>query len=116
VWTGADLEDQRTAGMSPNVEGERAVRDRLRQATGAADGAPVEEVVVGAYRALASAPSQVLIATLEDAAGVAQRPNMPGTVDEWPNWSIPLPAPVEDVLDGEQAAAIAAVLGVRGDR
>ena len=26
-----------------------------------------------------------------DAIGVEERPNMPGTVDEWPNWSLALP-------------------------
>jgi 4-alpha-glucanotransferase len=114
VWTGSDLDDQRSAGLSPNEEGERGVRDRLRQAAGVPDDAPVDEVVVAAYRALAEAPSQVLVATLEDAASVARRPNMPGTVDEWPNWSIPLPVPLEELFESEQAAAIATVLGDRG--
>jgi len=28
---------------------------------------------------------------------VEERPNMPGTVDEWPNWSIALPLPLEEI-------------------
>ena len=112
-WTGADLEHQRSIGMSPNVAGEEEVRERLQRTTGVADDAPVDEVVLRAYEALADAPSQVLIATLEDATGVETRPNMPGTVDEWPNWSIPLPVPVEDLVGSAQAAAIAKALGSR---
>lgn len=115
VWTRSDLEDQRSIGMLPNKDGGTAVRNRLRQAAGVADDAPVEEVVVAAYDALAQAPSRVLIATLEDAAGVAERPNMPGTVDEWPNWSIPLPLTVEQLAASEQAAAIAKALEARRD-
>ena len=97
MWTGADLEAQRSAGTSPNEEGEAEVRRRLQAAAGAADDAPVADVVLGAYRALARAPSRVLVATLDDALGVEERPNMPGTVDEWPNWSIALPKPLEEI-------------------
>ncbi len=115
IWTGSDVEDQRSIGMSPNVAGEAGVRDRLRQATGLADEAPVDHVVVAAYEALAAAPSRVLLATLEDAAGVARRTNMPGTVDEWPNWSIPLPLSLEQLVEDGQAERIAGALGSRGE-
>jgi len=53
--------------------------------------------VVAAHRALAAAPSALVGATLEDALRVAERPNMPGTVDSWPNWSLALPVPLEDL-------------------
>jgi 4-alpha-glucanotransferase len=48
--------------------------------------------------------------TLDDAAAVAERPNMPGTIDQWPNWRIGLPAPVEDLLRSPLAGALAAVM------
>lgn len=114
VWTGGDVEDQRSAGLSPNLEGEAEVRRRLQRAAAVGDDTPVDEVVLATYRALAKAPSQVLVATLEDAVGVAERPNMPGTVDEWPNWSIPLPVSVEDLVASPQAAAIAEALTRKG--
>ncbi|MEX2660008.1 MAG: 4-alpha-glucanotransferase [Acidimicrobiales bacterium] len=114
VWTRSDVEDQRSIGLSPNEGGEAEVRTRLQRAAGVDDEAPVDEVVVRAHEALAKAPSQVLIATLEDAAVTAARPNMPGTVDEWPNWSLPLPVTVEELEASEQAAAIARMLSERG--
>ena len=40
--------------------------------------------------ALGEAPSLVVVATLDDATGMVERPNLPGTIDEWPNWRIPL--------------------------
>jgi 4-alpha-glucanotransferase len=58
----------------------------------------IRAVVLAEYRELAGCPSRIVVATLDDAAGVAERPNMPGTVDEYPNWRIALPAPVEDLL------------------
>ena len=114
LWTGSDVEDQRAAGLSPNVEGEDEVRRRLQESTGVATDASVEEVTLGAYRALAGAPSRVLLATLDDALGVTERPNMPGTVDEWPNWSLALPVPIEDVATDDGVAAIAQALDERG--
>lgn len=42
--------------------------------------------------------ARMVLVTLEDLAGVAGRPNMPGTVDQWPNWRVPLPAPVDELL------------------
>ena len=40
----------------------------------------------------------LVAATLEDALGVEERPNLPGTVaPQRHNWSIALPVPIEDL-------------------
>jgi 4-alpha-glucanotransferase len=39
---------------------------------------------------------------------------MPGTIDQWPNWRIPLPRPIDDVLADPEALAIRADLAARG--
>jgi 4-alpha-glucanotransferase len=75
--------------------------------TGAPADTPVSEVITSAYDLLARAPCRVLTVALDDVAGVAERPNMPGTVDEWPNWSIALPVPIEDLEKSPLAAAVA---------
>jgi 4-alpha-glucanotransferase len=54
----------------------------------------------------------IVTATLEDALAVAERPNMPGTVDEWPNWSIALPAPLEAIEQAPLPRAISRTLAV----
>ena len=59
------------------------------------------------YACLGQAPSLLLTAALEDALAVPERPNMPGTSDEWPNWSIALPAPLEDLMADPRARGIA---------
>jgi 4-alpha-glucanotransferase len=62
------------------------------------DEAGLDEVVIGLHAALAASPSALVVATLEDAMRVERRPNMPGTLAaQRPNWSVPLPVPVEDL-------------------
>ncbi len=67
-------------------------------------------MIVNTYRLLAQAPSMILTATLDDAAVVEERPNVPGTVEERPNWSIALPVPLEDLEESPTAAAVAEAL------
>ncbi|MGH9003968.1 MAG: 4-alpha-glucanotransferase, partial [Acidimicrobiia bacterium] len=113
LWSGADLEEQRKIGLEPNEEGQEAIRTKLATWARLPDGAPAEEAVVAAHRLLAEAPSMVLAATLDDALAVEERPNVPGTVDERPNWSLALPGSLEDLERSPTAAAIAAALDRR---
>ncbi len=110
LWTGSDLEAQKRVGMAPNEEGTARLRSRVAALTGVADDAPPEEVVAATYAALSQAPSLLLTASLDDGLAVEERPNMPGTLDEWPNWSIALPLPLEDVESDRRPRAIAEAL------
>jgi 4-alpha-glucanotransferase len=113
IWTGADLVDQERAGVRPNYEFADAVRGKLVSATGAGEGDAVEEVVAGAYRWLAEAPSALLAATLEDALAVPERPNLPGTVSARPNWSLALPYSLEEIEEHPGPRRVAEILGAR---
>ncbi len=97
VLSGSDIEVQRRLGLQPNEEASAGVRARLLQRTGSSDDTPVAEVVARVHRDLATAPCVLLSASLDDALAVEERPNMPGTVDEWPNWSIALPVALEEL-------------------
>lgn len=108
LWTGADLEAQRRLGLDPNEEGSREIVDRLAGWGGLDADAEPAEVVRTAYGLLAESPCRVLTVTLDDVAVVPERPNMPGTVDQWPNWSIALPVPLEELESSPLAAAVAA--------
>jgi 4-alpha-glucanotransferase len=107
VWSGADLQAQRDLGLEPNEAGSEAMRDRLESWTGLGATAPADEVIAASYGLLAEAPCRVLTVALDDVAGVAERPNMPGTVDQWPNWSIALPVPLEELEASPLAVAVA---------
>jgi 4-alpha-glucanotransferase len=110
MWSGGDLAEQHALGLEPNEAAAGAIRHRLADWTGSPADASPAEVVVATHRLLAQAPSMILTATLDDAAVVEERPNIPGTVDERPNWSIALPVPLEDLEKSPTATAIAAAL------
>jgi 4-alpha-glucanotransferase len=113
LWTGADLRVQRELGLQPNEAGLQEIRERLQAMTGLPADAAVNEVIVRAHQLLADAPSVVVAATLEDALAVEERPNMPSTVTEWPNWSMALPASLEALTTHPLVGAIADSLGRR---
>jgi 4-alpha-glucanotransferase len=100
AWTGSDSEDERLLGRRPRQEYIQQIRDRLQRAVKLGPDAPLDQVIVAAHRALARAPSAVLVANLTDALAVAERLNMPGQ-SPWPNWSLALPLSVEDLQIAE---------------
>jgi 4-alpha-glucanotransferase len=110
LWTGSDVEDQRRIGQNPNEDGMRQLRDKIAKLDGLPEGATVEDAIVKTHEALAHAPSRVLLATLDDALAVPERPNMPGTVTEWPNWSLALPQTLEEIEGAELPRKVAAAL------
>jgi 4-alpha-glucanotransferase len=114
LWTGTDVDEQKRLGLEPNEPALAQIRARLAETTGVGERSAVSDVIAGAHRQLAEAPSLLITATLEDALAVAERPNMPGTVDDRPNWSIPLPVPLEDLERDPLALRIAAALDARG--
>lgn len=114
VWSGVDLADQLAAGVTVPDDGDEQFRHRLRVAAAVPDGTPVDQVVVAAHRRLADAPSMLVTAALDDLLGAEHRPNVPGTIDEHPNWRIPLPRPIDDLEADPLATSI--VDALRTDR
>ena len=55
---------------------------------------------------LAKTPSRLLAISLEDLLGVIDQPNIPGTVDEHPNWRQRLPVAVSDIAHTIDSAAL----------
>lgn len=110
LWSDSDLEVQRELGLSPNDAGTREIKSRVRRMTRATAATPIREIVARVHESLARAPSQILTATLDDAMAVEERPNMPATNDEWPNWRLALPAPIETLTRNRLAGRIAKAL------
>jgi 4-alpha-glucanotransferase len=113
LWTGSDFAAQRQLNLNPSEDGFQQLRQRLKNATGLGDEATPDEISQQAHRALSSAPSAVVVANLDDALAVEQRPNMPGTLDQWPNWSVALPTSLEDLQTADLPRAIAETLNRR---
>jgi len=83
------------------------------------DGVPVdhdEALVLALHRALANSAAQVRCVALVDAIGDRRTQNQPGTVDQYPNWRIPLsdstgaPVTLEDVFASPRPMRLAAVM------
>lgn len=110
LWSGADLEAQRCLGLAPNVAGTEGIRRRLAERLALPLDADPAEVAERAHSLLASAPSVLVTATLEDALGVEERPNHPGTVAEWPNWSLALPVSLEELERAPRVLRVAGAL------
>jgi 4-alpha-glucanotransferase len=55
--------------------------------------------VVAVHRHLARSPSRLFVVRLEDLAGERAPVNLPGTIDEYPNWRLRLPVPIDDLPD-----------------
>jgi 4-alpha-glucanotransferase len=110
IWTGQAADHARSAGVTPNEDGLSFLKNKLATLTGLPPDAPVAEVVVAVHRALGRAPSRVLLATLDDALGVFEQPNMPGTTTSWPNWSLALPQTLEEIKEAELPKQIADAL------
>lgn len=117
LWTGADLAEQQHYDMAPNAESTQAIRRRAARLGGVDPDAPVDEVTERLHRRLAAAPSRLITATLEDAARAVRRPNIPGA-SRRPNWCIPLPLLLEELIEDPIANTLATTLegAVKGER
>jgi 4-alpha-glucanotransferase len=109
-WAGRDLEWLEGLGRLDDPAAARAQRaaDRplLWQAfceSGAASGEVPEEagpVLDAACLHVGRGASELVILPMEDAIGLVEQPNLPGTILEHPNWQRRLPEDVAVVLDG----------------
>jgi 4-alpha-glucanotransferase len=74
------------------------------------DGAEPDEtaIVTAMHRLLASTPSRLKLISPYDVIGETRQPNLPGTVDEYPNWRLPLPVTLEELTADPRVADIVA--------
>ena len=87
-------------------------------------GVTAEEFTVALYGYLARTPALLIGVSLAEAVGERRPQNLPGTVNEYPNWQIPLadrdgaPVLLEDLPahEGVRAVAGAVADGLRGGR
>jgi 4-alpha-glucanotransferase len=109
LWTGADRQRSGAAGVAQNEAGLRTLRDRVARCTNEPT-ADLPRVIEDVHAALGAAPSRVLLASLDDALAVDERPNLPGAPPDWPNWSLALPLLIDELEKRPLPAAIARAL------
>ena len=115
IVSGSDLADQGAAGLEPAPDSLDGLRSRLEKAAGmTANPAGARPLADALHARLAAAPSALVAATLEDALGVEERVNLPGTVaSQRPNWSLALPLPLEELVDDPGVTATVRSIGSR---
>lgn len=108
-WTGRDLEwnaDLERGGES--VEQRAAARAALWDAIGGDKPQPADEapdaVIDQALAFLARTPCPLVIIPMEDLIGEREQPNLPGTIDQHPNWRRRLPEPIDALLRRAEVA------------
>jgi 4-alpha-glucanotransferase len=114
VWAGGDAAARRALGLRVDDAAEARLLARLRALADVSPSGSLEAVIGAAHEAVASSPCLLAGASLEDALGVAERPNLPGTTAEWPNWCQALPVPWEAVELDPRPGALAAVFNDAG--
>nr|WP_299242274.1 malto-oligosyltrehalose synthase [uncultured Halomonas sp.] len=67
-------------------------------ATLAADDIPLATILDASVAYLGHTPSPLVVVPMEDVLGLEQQPNLPGTVDEHPNWRRRWSEPTEELL------------------
>lgn len=79
------------------------------------------EVMLAMHRYLRHSPAKVLVASLADAVGERRTQNQPGTIDEYPNWRVPLGDEsgdrlwLEKIFSAELPRRLAAAMNGRED-
>ncbi len=98
--------------------GRRAWLDQLRSvgALSAGSDAGEETTVLALHRYLTWTPARLICVALTDAVGDRRTQNQPGTVDEYPNWRVPLSDPagepmmLEDVLTSRRVKSLVEIV------
>ena len=97
-WRGVDLEARARLGLVKNLPAEQAQRDEDRNAlwkafqsaTAGEGDMPAPDDAARAVDAsvafIAKTPSRLALLPLEDALALDAQPNLPATIDEYPNW------------------------------
>lgn len=119
-WRGTDIATRQALGLTQDddrrdEERPERQRDRRRlwqafRRTGVVPATPPPPIeapdaaVDGALAFTASSPAPLMLAPVEDLLGLAEQPNLPGTIDQHPNWRRRLAPMAADLLDEPQAA------------
>jgi 4-alpha-glucanotransferase len=75
---------------------------------------PTENMIEALHAILGTAASRLVLTSPADVVGQVRQPNLPGTVDQYPNWRIPLPLTVEEFLTDERVRQVTAPLRREG--
>jgi 4-alpha-glucanotransferase len=129
-WEGADIETRLQLGLLPSeltrdamlAERQRgkarilaALKSEGLLPSGVSDdpaltGTMTEGLALAVHQYLARAPAWIVLANVEDVIGTRVQTNVPGTVDQHPNWCRKLSVPLEELVRDPRFERLAAQL------
>lgn len=114
--TSADLQTKHAIGIDPGETEEARAHSRETLRWILAERAPsyAPDDFAGVAAVLAQTPSRLVTAGLDDILGVTEQINIPGTVDQHPNWRRKLPVDVEDLGSHEGLRRVAHAFAENG--
>lgn len=130
-WQGADIDLKERLELYPSADaeaGERVARARDRRllldalaaeglpSDGAEEARPITPALAAAlHRYLSRSPASLLLVQLDDLCAEVEQINVPGTVDERPNWRRRLSLTVDELASAPVMRAMAPQLAERTD-
>jgi 4-alpha-glucanotransferase len=102
-------------GLLDDVAGEQSVADKERaewlellRSEGLLTGPDPDEaaIITAMHRLLAATPTRLKLISPYDVLAEPRQPNLPGTIDEYPNWRLPLPETLEELRADPRVAEI----------
>lgn len=127
-WRGKDIETRVQLGLTANGEEEKAERSKdrrtlwraFRHAKAAAGAVPsldeTQPVADAAVKFVAQTDCELTLLPLEDALALEDQPNLPGTIDQHPNWRRRYPGSAAELLDNADVRRRLEPLSRRGRR
>jgi 4-alpha-glucanotransferase len=127
-WSGRDIETRRELGLLTDADQQKGARQNDRRSLWRSfkrakivDGETpstreTARVADAAVKFIGRTPSQLSLLPLEDALGVEDQPNLPGTIDQHPNWRRYYPAEADQLLEPTEVQQRLAPLARRSDQ
>ncbi|MCW8952526.1 MAG: 4-alpha-glucanotransferase, partial [Rhodospirillales bacterium] len=76
----------------------------------------MKTLIAAVHSFLARSPAAMMVVNLEDILSSTTQVNMPGTIDEYPNWRQKLPVDLDRILDAKSFAAAAGRIRAERER
>jgi 4-alpha-glucanotransferase len=112
--SGHDLDVKLGHNMDPGeTRDERTAAYSALENALAAQGLPGGDIL-DVVRFLATTPSRLLVVSMEDVLQMQDQPNLPGTIDEHPNWRQRLPLTLDELRNEPRFREIAEALRAAG--
>ncbi|MEA3192330.1 MAG: 4-alpha-glucanotransferase [Betaproteobacteria bacterium] len=106
-WAGRDLALRERVGLTVDIGKEKSQRKADQKSLAALLASQgLDTSVRSAHAFIARTPAKLVVVQPEDVFGMAEQANLPGTVEEHPNWRRKLPLPVEQWASDARIAAL----------